>query len=353
MNFIWQKNNFTWPVCTASAAIFLSSCTGSVQKTTVRGGLFGDAVPGVAADGGVARTPAAPAAELFDKVNVDFFSQAIFKSPRHDQVPGIDFHAGLADSSLMAFAAAPWSISPCNDSVAKWAFSGNGNMVTITSETTGASECKSVTEITCFEIEEKDKPGASSGVSESEQPTRFITKWVEACSARQFAADLRDRDNRIYPFGFKQKYVASSTPSEGMSGTTVRLIEGHQGNACQANISSPNTFKFDGDCRYREAHLSAPETKDTDGWMAQNWTRTVEYGGTNWMAVSSIVAPTMFMTIPRSPVRVIYGGNEAFEITFAVPTPKAGSAATHEAAWTGKDNKGHTCSGVSSMVVVQ
>lgn len=46
MNFIWQKNNFTWPVCTASAAIFLSSCTGSVQKTTVRGGLFGDAVPG-------------------------------------------------------------------------------------------------------------------------------------------------------------------------------------------------------------------------------------------------------------------------------------------------------------------
>ena len=342
MNFIWQKNNFTWPVCTASAAIFLSSCTGSVQKTTVRGGLFGDAVPGVAADGGVARTPAAPAAELFDKVNVDFFSQAIFKAPPHNQVPGIDFHAGLANSSFMAFAATPWSISACNDSVAKWAFSGDGNTVTVISETAGASACKSVTVIACDEMEEKDKPGASSGVSESQQPTRFITKWVEACIARQLAGG-------IYHFGFKQKYVASPAPSEGMSGTTVRLIEGHQGNACQANISSPNTFKFDGDCRYREAHLSAPETKDTDGWMAQNWTRTVEYAGTDWTAVSSIVAPTMFMTIPRSPVRVIYGGNEAFEITFAVPTPKAGSAATHEAAWTGKDNKGHTCSGKADL----
>jgi len=246
----------------------------------------------------------------------------------------------------MAFAAAPWSISACNDSVAKWAFSGDGNTVTVTSETAGASACKSVTVIACDEMEEKDKPGASSGVSESQQPTRFITKWVEACIARQLAGG-------IYHFGFKQKYVASPAPSEGMLGTTVRLIEGHQGNACQANISSPNTFKFDGDCRYREAHLSAPETKDTDGWMAQNWTRTVEYAGTDWTAVSSIVAPTMFMTIPRSPVRVIYGGNEAFEITFAVPRPKAGSAATHEADWTGKDNKGHTCSGVSSMVVVQ
>lgn len=348
MAFDWQKSDFVWLGCTATAFVLLSSCTGSSQKTTVRGGLFGDAAPVGAVGVG---TAVAPAAELFDKVNADFFAQAIFKSPPHNQVPGVDFHAALANLTFMGMAAAPWSISACNDSVAKWAFSGDGNTVTITSEAMGASACKSVTVIACDEMEEKDKPGASSGVSETEQPTIFITKWVEACIARQLAGG-------IYHFGFKQKSVASSAAFlGGMPGMTVRLTEGHQGNACQVNISAANTFTYDGDCRYREAHLSGPGTKEADGWMEQNWARTVEYAGTSWLATSSLILPNAFQTNPKGPVKVRFAGTEAFEITFAAATDvlptTADPAKKIKADWAAKDNAGHTCSGSASMIVLQ
>lgn len=329
-----DKAHYISLFCATTSMSVLASCTGTTQRSTIRGSTAANENPsGSTGDA----TAAAAIDELFAKVNPEFFSQAIFKSPPHSQVPGSDFHDGLADASYQAMAAAPWALSPCNDSVPRWAFSGDGNTVTVTFGTTGDTGCRSVTVIACDEIEERDKPGPSSGVSEAGQPALYIQKWVETCIARQLAGGISH-------FRFKQKYVA---PAEGIPSTMVRLTEGHQGNLCQVNISAANTFTYDGDCRYLEAHLSGSGTKNTDGWMSQDWARTVEYASTGWAAMSSIVAPTIFMTIPKGAVRVVYAGDDGFEINFAAPTVV--DSIRHQAAWAGMDNKGHTCSGTAVM----